>query len=224
MINPQSAARNTSSSRKQNKNICQLRTTRSLAFQITAANDQNDNGDVHHSNNHARLPLRLYFPIEPSRGRKPPADAIPGRMHVTGFLRRYRLCYNYDLRVAQFSNRNDFSLVIYVEIFLTFGYTLLIHASSQIKSVCEIEHESACVFLLLPILLAQVQTMSMCTLEAVDSATRNAAVWLFRAQSGAVIVIHYLLVLVIMRALLPHVYIHVRTCTYQNSINKYTTQ
>ena len=40
-------------------------------------------------------------------------------------------------------------------------------------------------FLLVPMLLARVQTMSMCrntTLEAGDAATRNAAVWLFLAQ------------------------------------------
>ena len=77
-------------------------------------------------------------------------------------------------------------LVFYVEkLFPVFWYTLLL-AICQIKSVCVIERISACVLLLVSILLARVRTMSICpnyhTLEAGGAATRNAAVWRFLAQ------------------------------------------
>ena len=79
----------------------------------------------------------------------------------------------YDLRVAQLDNRNDFPLF-----FMSKGYSLfLVHPPPQMKTlVCDKAQQ--CVLLLVSILLARVQTMSMCpkyhTLEAGDVATRNA--------------------------------------------------
>ena len=76
-----------------------------------------------------------------------------------------------------------FPLVFHVEkLFPVFWFTLPL-AISPTKSVCVIERMGVCVLLLVSILLARVQTMSMCpnyhTLEAGDAATRNAAVWRF---------------------------------------------
>ena len=109
MINKQSAARSTSSS-KQHKTICQLRTNTTALFPVDRGKrPKQQRRRRHHSNNKARLPHRLYFSIEYSRGKEPPNDAIPGRMHATGFFRGYRLYYLlYDLCVAQLNNRNDF--------------------------------------------------------------------------------------------------------------------
>ena len=155
-------------------------------MQLTAANDQNSNGDRHHSNNEARLPRRLYFSKESSRGKEPPADAILGRMHATGFFRGYRLLYD-DLRVAQLNNRNDFPPCFLYRKVIPCFLVHLPHALSQTKSLCVTEHQSVCVLLLVPIiLLGNEYKLCQCarttTLEAGDAATRNAAVWLFLVQ------------------------------------------
>ena len=90
--------------------------------------------------------------------------------------------------MAQFKNRNEFPPCFSCRkvIPCLFLYTLPVLAIRQKKCVCGIEHQSVCVLLLVPILLARVQTMSMCprttTLEAGDAATRNAAMWLLLAQ------------------------------------------
>ena len=127
-------------------------------FQLTAANDQNSNGDLHHINNKARLPHRLlYSSIESSREKKTPAKAIPGQMHATGFLRGYRL---HDPSRGAASTGTIFPLAFHVE--KSFSIFLVHPAVSQTKNVCEIEHPSVSVLLLVPMLLAREQTMSMC--------------------------------------------------------------
>ena len=187
MTNQQPTVRSTSS-RKQHKTICQLRTNTTALFQVDRGKrPKQQRWQRHYSNSKARPPHCLYIPIEYSREKEPPNDAIPGRMHATGFVHGYRLYYLlYDLRVAQLNIRNDFPLVYYVEkLFPVFWCTLPL-AISQTKSVCVIERISVWVLFLVSILLARVQTMSMCpnyhTLEAGDAATRNASVTRFLAQ------------------------------------------
>ena len=86
MINQQSGARSTSSTKQRNKLICQLRTNTTAC--TWPANDHS-NGVRDHSNNKSH---RLYFSKESSREEKTPNNAIPGRMHVTtGFFRGYCL-------------------------------------------------------------------------------------------------------------------------------------
>ena len=68
----------------------------------------------------------------------------------------------YDLRVAQLATGTVFPLVFMSKSISIFWYTLPIHAISQTKHAWGIEHQSVCVLLLVPILLARVQTMSMC--------------------------------------------------------------
>ena len=85
MINQQSAARSTSST-KQHKLICQLRTNTTAC--TWPANDHS-NGVRDHSNNKAH---RLYFSKESSREKNTPNNAIRGRMHATtDFFREYCL-------------------------------------------------------------------------------------------------------------------------------------
>ena len=136
---------------------------------------------THRSSNKARLPHRLYFSKESSREKEQPNDEIPGRLHSTGFFRENRLPL-YDLRVAQHNN-----------VFFRKHNPCIYAPSPRHKSgkrrVCDIA--SACVLLLVPILLARVQTMPMCpsscntTLEARDAATRVAAEWLSMAQQSS---------------------------------------
>ena len=82
-----------------------------------------------------------------------------------------------------------FPLVFHVEKVIP---CFLVHPPHAIslgeKHVCNKAHHSVCVLLPVHILLARVQTMSMCPnsyntpLEAGDAAIRTAAVWLFLAQ------------------------------------------
>ena len=109
MIIQHSAARSTSS-RKQHKIICQLRTNTTAFFsswprQTTETATERQG---HHSNNKAPLPHHQYFSIESSRGEKnhPPRryrdECVPLVSCVDTVY-----CYNYDLRVAPLNNRND---------------------------------------------------------------------------------------------------------------------
>ena len=186
MINQQSAARSMSS-RKQLKIMCQLRTNTTALPVDRGKRPKQQRRHRHHSNNKARLPHHLYFSIESSRGKEPPADAILERkMHATGFLREYRLLLTTTFAWRSLTTRTIFPPVFYVEkLFPVFWYTLPL-AISQTKSVCETEHQSVCVLLLVPVLLARVQTMRMCPnyhpRGPGDAATRNAAVWPFLAQ------------------------------------------
>ena len=108
-INQQSATRSTSS-RKQHKTICQLCTNATALFPVDRGKrPKQQRRQRSHSNSKAPLPHCRYSSIEYSRGKEPPNDAIPGRMHAAGFFRGYRLCcLLYDLRVARLNNRNDF--------------------------------------------------------------------------------------------------------------------
>ena len=91
IITQQSAARGTSS-RKQHQAISQLRTNTTALFPVYRGERPNQQRrQRHHSNNKARLPRRLYFSTEYSRGKQPTNDAIPGRMRATGFFRGYCL-------------------------------------------------------------------------------------------------------------------------------------
>ena len=86
MINQQSAARSTSST-KQHKHICQLRTNTTAC--TWPANDHS-NGVRDHSNNKARHPHT--FLQRAFSGKKAQNSAIRGRMHATtGFFRGYCL-------------------------------------------------------------------------------------------------------------------------------------
>ena len=100
-------------------------------------------------------------------------------------------------------------------------YTLPIHAISQTKRVCEIEHQSVCVLTRTYITCTStnyVDTPELPTpLEAGDAATRNAAVFF----SGTVLVITTRYLVLVMRALATSISMYVRT--YRNSINKCTT-
>ena len=77
MINQQSPARSTSS-RKQYKTICQLRTNTTALFPVYhGKRTKQQRSQRHHSNSKARLPHCLTtFPY--SREKSPPNDAIPG--------------------------------------------------------------------------------------------------------------------------------------------------
>ena len=177
------------SSRKQHPAFCQLRIN-TTAFPV-------DRGEIpkqqrrqrHHSNNKARLPHRLYFSIESSRGKEPPADAIPGRMHATGFFRGCRALLTTTFAWRSLTTGTFFPLVFYVEhVFPVFWYTLPTHAISQTKSLCEIEHQSVCVLLLVPKLLSRVQTMSMCPNYHPRGRGRGHSYFCCVALSGAAIV------------------------------------
>ena len=187
MINQQSAARSTSS-RKQHKTICQLRTTRPLFFQLTAANDQNSNGGRGTTATTKHAPHVVYTSPQSILGEnnhqtlRCPDECIPLVSYVDTV---------YTTNFTTFAWRSlttgtIFPVVFYFEKLLpVFWYTLPL-AISQTESVCVIERIGVYVLLLVSILLARVQTMSMCpnyhTLEAGDAATRNAAVWHFLAQ------------------------------------------
>ena len=57
-----------------------------LYLSVTYQLDRFSNGDRRDGNNKkARLPHPFYLSTEFSRGKEPPADAILGRMHATGF-------------------------------------------------------------------------------------------------------------------------------------------
>ena len=116
----------------------------------------------HSNNNKARRPHRLYFSQETSRG-KEPADAMPGRMHATGFFCGYRLPTTYDLRVTQLKKMNFSPLVLRVKN-VSPVFTRPPHTISPTKSVCVVQYSiiSVCSYSNLYQLLARVQTMSMC--------------------------------------------------------------
>ena len=108
-------------------------------------------------------------------------------IHATGFFRGYRLLLR-PLRGAQLSNRNDVCpLVFCVEKrFPVFWYTLPMPYFRQMR-VCH--RVTVYALLLVPILLARVQTMSMCPNSyntTGDAAARNNAD-VCVAFSGAVI-------------------------------------
>ena len=100
---------------------------------------------------------------------------------------------NYHLCVAQLENSNDFAPCFLCRKVIPCLFIHPPHAISQTKNVCVINIASVCVLLLVPTLLARVQTMSMCrnsfntTLEAGDATTRDADVWLFLAHAVIVI-------------------------------------
>ena len=185
MINQRSAE---GGARQLHKNICQSCINKT-AFPVDGGKrSKQQRKQRHHRNNKKRLPQRLYFSIVFS-GKKTTHRCDTGTKNTTGFLRGYRLLLTRTFAWRSFTTGTIFPLVFYVETcFPVFWYTLPIHAICQTKkSVCN--RASVCVLLLVPILLARAQTMSMCPnsytttlLEAGDEATRNAAVWLFLAQ------------------------------------------
>ena len=127
-------------------------------------------------------------------------------MHAPVFFCGYRLPRT-TFAWRSVTTGTDFPLIFYVEkLFPVFGAPSPCHKSDK-KRVCN--RASVCVLLFVPILLARVQTTSMCPnsyntiFEAGDAAIRNAAVWLFWRSNRN----HYLFVL-IMRALATS--IHVR--------------
>ena len=66
-------------------------------------------------------------------------------MHATGFLRGYRLLLTTTFAWRSLTTGTIVPLVFYVEkLFLVFLYTFPIHAISQTKSLCVIEHRSVC--------------------------------------------------------------------------------
>ena len=145
MINQQSAARSTSS-RRQQKTICQLRTNTTALFPVDRGKQpKQQRKQRHHSNSKAPLPHCRHFSVEYSRGKEPPNDAIPGRMHATSFFRGYRLyCLLFDLRVAQLNSRNDFPLCSQCRKVVP---CFLVHPPpcyESDKSVCVIERISVC--------------------------------------------------------------------------------
>ena len=114
MINHQSAARKGARQVRSNTNLfVRYAPTRPLALdrQTTTATESGTTATTKHAI-HTPLFLQRVF----SRGKITPNDAIPGRMHATGFFRGYCLHAN-DLRVAQLNNRrkNVFLLVFCVE-------------------------------------------------------------------------------------------------------------
>ena len=222
MINQQSAAWSTSST-KQHKLICQLRTNTTAC--TWPANDHS-NGVRDHSNNRAQ---RLYFSKESSRGKKTPNDAIPGRMYASHWFLPWILSTYYDLPVAQLLDY--FSLVFRVEnVFPVFWYTLpTCHKICHRHQTC-VCRASLCVVLLVRtcITCTRVQTMSICpnlyntTLEA--PGTQPFAMLLCGFLGGSSSRNHYYPRLVlVMRALATSISMYVCSCTYRNSINKCTT-
>ena len=137
------------------------------------------------------MPPTLSIPltVEYSRGKEPSSDAIPGRMHATGFFREYHLyCLFHDLRVAQLNNRNDFSpcFLRRKDIPCFFVHPPL--NISQTKSVCVLERISVCALTRIYITCTTTNYVDVPELphplEAGDVATRCCV-----AFSGAVIVI-----------------------------------
>ena len=221
MINQQSAASSTSS-RKKHKIICQLRTSTTALFAVDRGKrPKQQRRQRHHSNNKAPLSHRLYCSIEYSRGKEPPNDAIPGRMHTTGFFRGYRLLLTIrDLRVAQLNNRNDFPPFFLCRKVI---HCFLVHplpvAISQTKSVCVIEPISVCALTRIYITCKITNYADVPELPASRPGMQPLVMLLcgFSWRSNRN---HYLLVLV-MRALDMSIHVHVRT--YRHSIMKCTT-
>ena len=147
MIHQQLAARSTSS-KKQHKPICQLRTNSTALFPFDRGKpSQQQRRQRHHSSNKARLPHGLYFFIEYSRGKEPPNDAIPGRMHANGFFRGYRLYYTY---CTTFAWRSLTTGTLFPFVFLCRKLIpcFLVHTppcyKSDKKRVCNRAHQCVC--------------------------------------------------------------------------------
>ena len=145
MVNQQSAARSTPN-KKQHKLICQLRTNTTASSR--PANGQNSNRGRHHSNNKARLPHRLYFPKEFCRGKEPPADAIPGRMHATVFFRGYRLLLLIRPSCGAACLKERFFPLLFISKVSSCFLVHPLHAIRQTKSVCVIEHSYSYLYVL----------------------------------------------------------------------------
>ena len=143
MINQQSAARSTSS-RKQHKTICQLRTNATALFPVDRGKrPQQQRRQRHHRNSKALLPHCRLFPINYSRGKEPPTDAIPGL--VSSVDTAYAAYYT-TFAWRSLSTETTFLLVYIVEkLFPDSWYTLPL-AISQTKSVCNRAHQCVCCY------------------------------------------------------------------------------
>ena len=134
-------------------------------------------------------------------------------MHATDFFRGYRLLLQPSRDAAQQQERFFPLFFISKSYSLFFGTPSPCHKSDK-KRVRN--RASVCVLLLVPMLLARVQTVSMCpnscntTLEAGDAATRNATVCLFWRSNRKH---YYLLLVLVTRALATsaHVRIYLHT-------------
>ena len=137
MINQQSTAKNTSST-KQHKTICQLRTNTTALFPVgRGKRPTQQRRQRHHSNHKARLSHRLHFFKEHHRRKESPNDAIPGRMHAIGFFRGYRLL----LTIRPFAWRSLTTATIFPLVFHVEKFSLY---SSHRPSCCKSDKKRVC--------------------------------------------------------------------------------
>ena len=155
MINRQSVATSTSS-RTQHTHICQLRTNTTAFDQQTTktAMEAGTTATTKHAFHMA------YTSPKSLLGEKnhPP---LRYRDECMPLVSSVDAVYYYDLRVAQRNNRNDFCRFFFCRKVVrpVFGTPSPCHKPDN-KRACN--RAPACVLLLVPILLARVQTTSMC--------------------------------------------------------------